>query len=232
MGKYLPGQPSIIAQHMPGAGSLIAASYIKTNAARGLRVRAHEPHDGDRAAARHQNAKFDACRFSWLGPANSRPAEHLLAYGAGQIIEDTFTQTLSSGAPSPAAQETLSEAFNELLGTRSRSSPDYPGSTEILLAIERGEVQGFCGIGWTFVKLRKGDWLRDKKINILFQMALAKHPDIPDVPAILDFAQEQGGSAGHRVPARAAGDGSAVLRAAAACRRNGSRRCAALSRRR
>jgi hypothetical protein len=65
----------------------------------------------------------------------------------------------------------------------------YPGSTELLIAMERGETQGFCGIGWTFVKLRKGDWLRDKKINILFQMALNKHPEILNVPAIIDHAR-------------------------------------------
>lgn len=50
-------------------------------------------------------------------------------------------------------------------------------------------MHGFCGIGWTFVKLRKADWLKEKKINVLFQMVLAKHPDIPHVPAILDFAK-------------------------------------------
>ncbi len=55
--------------------------------------------------------------------------------------------------------------------------------------MERGEVEGFCAIGWTFVKLRKGDWLRDKKINVLFQMALKKHPEIPDVPFIPDLAK-------------------------------------------
>jgi tripartite-type tricarboxylate transporter receptor subunit TctC len=81
------------------------------------------------------------------------------------------------------------KAFNKLLGTKLKVITGYPGSTEILLAVERGEVHGMCGIGWTFVKLRKGDWLRDKKINVLFQMALQKHPDIPDVPAILDFAK-------------------------------------------
>jgi hypothetical protein len=65
----------------------------------------------------------------------------------------------------------------------------YPGSTEILLAMERGEVEGFCGIGWTFLKLRKGDWLKDKKINILYQMSLEKHVELLDVPAIIDYAR-------------------------------------------
>jgi Tripartite tricarboxylate transporter family receptor len=57
------------------------------------------------------------------------------------------------------------------------------------LAMERGEVEGFCGIGWTFLKLRKGDWLRDRKVNILYQMSLEKHPELPHVPAIIDHVK-------------------------------------------
>jgi hypothetical protein len=71
------------------------------------------------------------------------------------------------------------KAANKLVGTKFKVVLGYPGSTEILLAMERGEVEGFCGIGWTFLKLRKGDWLKDKKINILYQMSLEKHPDCP-----------------------------------------------------
>jgi hypothetical protein len=65
----------------------------------------------------------------------------------------------------------------------------YPGSTEMLLALERGEVEGNCGLGWTFLKLRKASWLAEHKINILFQWSLTKHPDLADVPLIVDFTR-------------------------------------------
>jgi tripartite-type tricarboxylate transporter receptor subunit TctC len=194
MGKYIPGQPSIVPQHMPGAGGLVAANYINTNAARDgsefaitSRTAALEPLLGN------PNARFDARRFNWIGTANIENSV-CMAWHTARVknVQDVFTQELIVGGGGSAAQETMfPRAFNKLLGTRFKIITGYPGSTEILLAIERGEVQGFCGIGWTFVKLRKGDWLRDKKINILFQMALQKHPDIPDVPAILDFARTQ-----------------------------------------
>src|SRR5262245_16494796 len=192
IGKYIPGQPSIIPQHMPGAGSLVAANYINTNAARdgsefGItsRTAAIEPLLGN------PNARFDAHRFNWIGTANIENSVCIAWHTARvKTVQDVFTQELIVGGAGAAAQETMfPKAFNKLLGTKFKVITGYPGSTELLLAIERGEVQGFCGIGWTFVKLRKGDWLRDKKINILFQMALQKHPDIPDVPAILDFAK-------------------------------------------
>ena len=56
--------------------------------------------------------------------------------------------------------------------------------------MEKGEVVGFCGIGWTYLKMRKSDWVEQRKFNILFQMALARHPDLPDVPLIRDFARD------------------------------------------
>ena len=192
MGRYLPGNPTFIVQHMPGAGGLIAANHITTNAARDgtefaitSRTAALEPLLGN------ANAKFDASKFNWVGNANIENSVCIAWHTAPVTsVQDVFKTELVVGGASSAAQEVMyPRAFNRLLGTRFKVVTGYPGSTEILLAIERGEVHGFCGIGWTFVKLRKNDWLREKKINVLFQMALAKHPDIPDVPAILDFAK-------------------------------------------
>jgi tripartite-type tricarboxylate transporter receptor subunit TctC len=192
MGKYIPGQPNIVAQHMPGAGGLIVANYVYSNAPRDgsefaitSRTAALEPLLGN------QNAKFDARRFNWIGTANIENSVCISWHTArAKTVQDVFTEELIVGGGGAASQETMfPKAFNKLLGTRFKVITGYPGSTEILLAIERGELHGFCGIGWTFVKLRKGDWIRERKINILFQMALQKHPDIPEVPAILDFAK-------------------------------------------
>jgi hypothetical protein len=137
------------------------------------------------------NAKFDPLKFYWIGNANIENSV-CIAWHTSPVksVQDVFTTELVVGGGSSASQEVMfPRAFNKLLGTRFKIVTGYPGSTEILLAVERGEVHGFCGIGWTFVKLRKGEWLKEKKINVLFQMALKKHPDIPDVPAILDFAK-------------------------------------------
>jgi tripartite-type tricarboxylate transporter receptor subunit TctC len=192
MGQYIPGNPGLVVQHMPGAGGLIAANYIFSNAARDgsefaitSRTAALEPLLGN------ANAKFDARKFNWIGNANIENSVCMAWHTApAKTVQDVFRSEMVVGGGSSASQEVMfPRAFNKLLGTKFKIITGYPGSTEILLAVERGEVQGMCGIGWTFVKLRKGDWLRDKKVNVLFQMALQKHPDIPDVPAILDFAK-------------------------------------------
>jgi len=192
MGKYLPGNPTFVVQHMPGAGGLVAANYVYNNAARDgsefaitARTAALEPLLGN------QNARFDPLRFSWIGNANIENSVCVAWHTAAvKTVTDVFATELIVGGASSAAQEVMfPRALNKLLGTKFRIVTGYPGSTEILLAMERGETQGFCGIGWTFLKLRKADWLKEKKINILFQMALEKHPEIPDVPAILDYAR-------------------------------------------
>lgn len=194
MGKYIPGNPTLIVQHMPGGGGLVAANYIYNNAARDgseftttSRTAALEPLLGN------QNARFDALKFNWLGSANIENSVCIAWHTASVAsVQDIFSKELIVGGAGPAAQEVMfPKSFNRLLRTKFKIITGYPGSTEILLAMERGEIHGFCGIGWTFVKLRKSDWLKDKKINILFQMALKKHPEIPDVPAIQDFAKSE-----------------------------------------
>ena len=67
--------------------------------------------------------------------------------------------------------------------------PGYPGNNDISVALERGEVSGRCGWSWSSVKSTRATWLQEKKINILVQVSLSKHPDLPDVPLIMDLAK-------------------------------------------
>ena len=192
MGRFLPGNPSFIVQHVPGASGLVLANNLYNTVPRdgtafGItgRTAPIEPLLGQ------ANAKFDGRRFSWIGTAN---VEHTtcIAWHTAPVktLADAMTTELIVGGSGADATEVIfPKAANKLTGTKFKVVLGYPGSTELLIAMERGETQGFCGIGWTFVKLRKGDWLRDKKINILFQMALNKHPEIPHVPAIIDHAR-------------------------------------------
>jgi tripartite-type tricarboxylate transporter receptor subunit TctC len=192
MGRFLPGNPSLIMQHAPGAGGLVAANNVANTAARDGtviaitgRTAAIEPLLGNK------NAKFDGRQFNWIGTANVEYTTCTLWHTAKvKTLKDAMSmEAVVGGSGADATEVIFPKAANKLVGTKFKVVLGYPGSTEILLAMERGEVEGFCGIGWTFLKLRKADWLRDKKINILYQMSLEKHPELPDVPAIIDFAK-------------------------------------------
>jgi tripartite-type tricarboxylate transporter receptor subunit TctC len=80
-------------------------------------------------------------------------------------------------------------AFDPLLGTKFKIVTGYPGGNDVSLALERGEVQGRCGWSWSSIKTTRFNWVRDKRIIVLVQMSLSKHPDLPDVPLIMDLAK-------------------------------------------
>ena len=192
MGRHLPGNPSLVVQHMPGAGGLLAANYVFNAAPRDRsviaitgRTIAIEPLIGN------LNAKFDGRKFNWLGTANSEVTT-CLAWHTSPVktLQDAMTQELVVGGTGADATEVVfPKAVNRLVGTRFKVVIGYQSSADMNLAMERGELAGNCGLGWTIVKLRKPDWVADHKINILFQMGLRKHPDLPTVPLISDFAK-------------------------------------------
>ena len=192
MGRHLPGSPSFIVQHVPGAGGLVLANNVYNTAPRDGtafaitgRTAAIEPLLGNK------NAKFDGRQFNWIGTANVEYTTCTLWHTAKvKTLQDALSmEAVVGGSGADATEVIFPRAANKLVGTKFKVVLGYPGSTEILLAMERGEVEGFCGIGWTFLKLRKGDWLRDGKVNILYQMSLEKHPELPHVPAIIDHVK-------------------------------------------
>jgi tripartite-type tricarboxylate transporter receptor subunit TctC len=192
IGRHLPGSPNFIVQHVPGAGGLVVANTIYNTAPRdGLafaitgRTMAIEPLLG---AA---NAKFDARRFGWLGTANVEYTTCLAWHTAAvKTLADAMTKELIVGGTGADATEVAwPKAVNKLIGTKFKIVVGYQSSTDMNLAMERGELEGNCGLGRTILKRRLPEWLKEKKVNILFQMGLRKHPDIPDVPLISDYAR-------------------------------------------
>jgi tripartite-type tricarboxylate transporter receptor subunit TctC len=192
MGKHLPGSPSFVPQYMPGAGGLIAANYMATRAARDgteiaitSRTAAFEPLLGNK------QAQFNARAFNWLGSAN---IENSVCISDVSQPVKTFddvrkTELVIGGSGGDAIDMIFPRLANRLLGARFKIVSGYNTSNDILLAMERREVRGFCGIGWAFLKLRKSELLTEKKINILFQIAVNKAPDLADIPRIQDLAE-------------------------------------------
>ena len=192
MGRYLPGNPKFIVQFVPTAGGIVVANNTFNTSARDGTAIAHanrtiplEPLLGN------TNARYDGRKFSWLGSANVEYQICIIWHASAvKTLEDAMIkEAVVGGTGGEAFEIVMTKAANKLVGTRFKIVTGYVGSSGILLAMERGEVESFCGIGWTYVKLRKADWLHDRKINILYQMSLEKHPDIPQVPLLIDYAR-------------------------------------------
>jgi tripartite-type tricarboxylate transporter receptor subunit TctC len=192
LGKHIPGNPTIVPKNMEGAGSLRLANWLYNVA----------PKDGTAIATigrgtafdpllGSKGAQFQADKFTWIGSANNE-VSICVAWNTSGItkFDDLLTKELIVGGTSTSADtDQFPRIINGLLGTKMKIVTGYPGGNEVGLAMERGEVQGRCGWSWSSVKSTHQKWLDEKKFTILVQLALDKHPDLPDVPLVVDLAK-------------------------------------------
>jgi tripartite-type tricarboxylate transporter receptor subunit TctC len=194
LGKHIPGNPTIVPKNMEGAGSLRLANWIYnvgpkdgTALATIGRGTAFDPLLGSKGA------QFRADRFTWIGSANNEVSVCVAWKGSGITrFEDVLTKELIVGGTGQAADtDQFPRILNGVLGAKFKIVSGYPGGNDVTLAMERGEVKGRCGWSWSSVVATHKRWIDDKSITVLVQLSLNKHPDLPDVPLIMDFAKSE-----------------------------------------
>jgi tripartite-type tricarboxylate transporter receptor subunit TctC len=191
LGRHIPGNPAIVAQNMPGAGSLRSANYLYNVAPKDGTVIGHfsrgmamEPLIGT------SSTQFDARRFTWLGSGTDEISV-CVTWHASRVKSwnDMLTIPFTVGGEGTGSDpDIFSVVVRNVFGVKLKLVSGYPGTAEVALAIERGEVDGRCGWSWSSLKLTKPDWIAGKRVNLVAQLALNKSPELPDVPLIFDFA--------------------------------------------
>ncbi len=194
MTRHIPGNPAIVYRNMPAGGGRQAMNHVY-NVAPGdgtaigttLRNIAFDPLFGEEAT------RIDAGKLSWIGSLNSEVSVCVAWHTAPfRTVADLRKAEILMGSSGPTSSDTIqARLINRIAGTKLRLVHGYKGSIEVHVAMERGEVQGRCGLGWDSIVARYQHWIDDKKVAVLAQFALRKHPDIPEVTAILDLAQKQ-----------------------------------------
>ncbi len=194
MGKHLPGSPNFIVQNITGAGSLNAANNLYNVApkdgtsfgtfGRGL---AMEPLIG---TARVQ---FDATKFTWLGSGTNEISLCATWHTSPvKTWQDALkTQFAVGGEGAGSDPDTYAAFVRNVFGVKLKLVTGYHGTSDIILAIERGEVDGRCGWSWSSVKSTRPSWIPEKKLNYLFHMSDAKAPELQHIPTISDFANDR-----------------------------------------
>jgi tripartite-type tricarboxylate transporter receptor subunit TctC len=193
IGPHLGGNPSVVVKNMPGAGSRKLAAHLYSRAAKD----GTEFGNIDRAVSTESlldpSAKnpFDVLGLTWVG---SPTQETLLCVSwhtsKVQSVEDLLVKEFVIASPGSASGESMAaHVLNALLGTKVRAIGGYPGGNEMNLAMQRGEVDGRCGIGWGAIKVTSSDLIRDKQLKVLLQTAIDKHPDLPDVPTAYEMVK-------------------------------------------
>lgn len=188
MGKYIPGNPTIVPQNMPGAGSQRAAQYIysvapKDGSVFGTMSRSMpvEPLLGD--------AKFDGRAFTWIGNIANNNSLCATWHTVGvKTWDDAITKPYVLGGQGPGSDlDLFGTLMKNVFGAKVKIISGYPGGNDVNLAMERREIDGRCGWSWDSIKSTRPDWLRDKKIDLLVVFAIEKSPEIPaHVPLALD----------------------------------------------
>lgn len=193
-GRHLPGNPTIVVKDQPGGGGLVAGNFLYNVAPKDGTVLAYvgpiamDPllHPGS------GRAKFEATKFSWIGSLGTSHSV-LVIWSASPIktVNDLFTkETVVAGTGAGATTDFYPKVLNDVLGTKFKLITGYQGSKETYIAIERGEAYGRFN-SWDALKSSNASWLKEKKAFVILQAAFRRHPELPDVPNVLDFAKTE-----------------------------------------
>ena len=192
LSKHIPGSPAVVVQNMPGAGGIVAANHVYNVA----------PKDGTVIAALHANTalaqatgtpniEYDARQFAWIGRTASGGLDvHHTWHTTGiTSFDQLLTREVVVGGGGPtSASVVLPSAVNSMMGSKLKVLAGFKGTAETTIALERGEID-MALQNWENLRRNHVDWLRDKKINLIVQYALQRHPEMPDVPTIMELSK-------------------------------------------
>jgi tripartite-type tricarboxylate transporter receptor subunit TctC len=192
LGDFIPGRPTIVPRNMPGAGSIAAAEYVFGVA----------PRDGTTLAmfqptfvlekVTDPSRKFEPQRFSYVGRVDQSVLVGLVWHTSpAQTLEDTKkTEVVLSANAAAGTSATIPWALNRLIGTKFKVVLGYPSSAEMGLALERGEAHGNGSTSWDYLETKR-DWFEEKRIKILYTIALERFAKVPEAPTILELASNE-----------------------------------------
>jgi tripartite-type tricarboxylate transporter receptor subunit TctC len=191
--KYIPGNPAIVVQNMPGASTIVAANYLYNVAPKdGTVFGSFSRNLPSQAVLGNENVKADPRRYGWIG-GSSLPSRVCVVNASvpAKRFEDLFQkEVIVGGSGAGSSLSIVPTVLNSVLGTRFRVVEGYKGSTDAVIAMERGETQGICH---TFSSFRNAhaDLLRDGKVRIILHAEEAAFPYAENVPSVYDFAKTE-----------------------------------------
>ena len=203
MGKHIPGSPTLIVRNMPGAGGMTATNFLYNNADKDGSViglvqnnTPFEPLFGTK------EARYDPVRFNWLGSPSAETAMVLLWHAApvNSVAELKVREVAVGVSGANSTPAFFTRLLNATLGTRMKPINGYPGQNDVLLAMERREIDGHPSAFFSSVRSTRPTWLRDKTAKAIVQYGAEKLAELPDVP----FAPDLVGNDGDRLVMQAA----------------------------
>jgi tripartite-type tricarboxylate transporter receptor subunit TctC len=191
LGRFIPGNPSLIVQNMPGGQGFTNANWLynivpKDGTVMGMlqKLILTAPY------LKPSVVKYDGPKFNWIGSATGERSVSFLWHTAPQkTVEDVRREETIVGGSGDSA--ILAKVYNQVIGTKFKVIRGYPGTNEVIIAMQRGEVQGVGSFSWSNIPARYPDWIREKKINVLFQGGKTPARELPDVPLMIDLVTSE-----------------------------------------
>jgi tripartite-type tricarboxylate transporter receptor subunit TctC len=194
LSKHIPGNPTVLPVFMPGAGGSVALNYAYNVAAPdGLTIVTPLVAVVTAQAVGDDSVKYDVRKFNWIGRIADATRVLLMSNKVGaKTMADLRGREVVIGAVGRASETYLMPAFmNKIFGTKFKIVTGYQAAGKMNLAIESGETQASITT-WNDIRNYHMDWIRDGgPMRLIVQIALAKHPDLPNLPLLLDSAQNQ-----------------------------------------
>jgi predicted outer membrane repeat protein len=189
MSRYLPGNPNFVIKNMPTAAGVASANFIYNSA----------PRDGSAILAA-QNASlmlplydspvahYDPRKLEWIGSTDKQQAICVTSIASPiRTLQDATRREVPVAATGVSAGPGVyPKILNALFGTKFKVISGYDTGS-MRLAVEKGEVEGICGLAWQTYKAISYDWIENRKINVVVQMGLEKNPELPEVPLAIDL---------------------------------------------
>ncbi len=192
MGKHIPGNPTLVPQNMPGAGGLRVAQYYSQAAPKdGLTFGTFTRMAGI-APLFDPTQTYDSSKLTWLGAITDSISVCVTWHTSPvKTWKDFLEKPVTLGGTGPSGElDIFTNLYRNVFGANIKLVSGYPGTAEIMLAMERGELDGVCGIDWTSIKAQRQRWIKEKQINVIAQAAFRKDPDLPHVPLIMELTKD------------------------------------------
>jgi tripartite-type tricarboxylate transporter receptor subunit TctC len=188
--RHIPGNPSIVARNMPGAGGMLAMNYMFNNAEKdGTVIGIVQSNTPLEPLFGTKEARYDATKFTWLGTPSVEIAVVVVGHTVSvNSVEDLKTKETTMGVSgTQSTQAFLGRLLNATVGTKMKLIYGYQGLNDTFLAMERGELDGYPGVYYSALSSTRPKWLPDKLAKAILQIGPDKQPELADVPFALDF---------------------------------------------
>jgi len=191
LGKHIPGQPTIVARNMPGAGSFLAANHMATVAAKdGLSISICAPTIALDEKLGTQGVRFKTAQYNWIGRIS--PLVNIVMVSGKSPVKTVAdaqkTEVTLAGTGVGSTVSIYPTVMNNMFGTKYKLIMGYKGSSEAMLAVERGEVEGHS-TAWEALKTAHPTWKSEGFVTLPVQFSLSRIAELPDVPSALEFAR-------------------------------------------